>query len=65
MDVLDDEREVPVVGEIGRGNEVRMWLRVEQAQTVELSIFRGSQEQLTRVLCEFTGFPLSEETRHD
>jgi hypothetical protein len=65
MDVLDDEREVPVVGEVGRGHEVWMWLRIQQAHTVELSLFGWTQEQLGSVLCEFTVLPLSEKTRHD
>ena len=65
MDVLDDEWEVPVVGEIGRIHEILVWLRVEQTQAVELAIFRWSQEQLRTVLGELTGFPLSEKSRHD
>jgi hypothetical protein len=63
--VLDDEREVPVVGEVRGLHEIVVGLRVEQAQTVELSILGWSQEQLGAVLGEFAGLPLSEESRHD
>jgi hypothetical protein len=65
VNVLDNEGEVPVVLEVRGRNEVLVWLRVEQAQAVELSVLGGSQEQLRRVLGEFTNLPLSEEARHD
>ena len=66
LDIADSER--PVGIQIyGKDPDamVEAALRVEQAQAVELTFLGWTQEQLRVVLCEFTGFPLREETRHD